>query len=130
MIKGVIFDFDGVICESVGIKTDGFAMLYKPYGKDVVDKVIKHHLVNGGVSRFEKLRFYHKNILGIDINNKELNNLVIKFSEFVVEKVIEAPFVKGAYEFLLESRHKYKMYISTGTPQCEIEIITKEKKID
>ena len=60
MIKGVIFDFDGVICESVGIKTDGFAMLYEPYGKDVVDKVIKHHLVNGGVSRFEKLRLYHK----------------------------------------------------------------------
>lgn len=130
MIKGIIFDFDGVICESVGVKTDGFAMLYEPYGKDVVNKVIKHHLINGGVSRFEKLRFYHKNFLGIDISNKELNNLVIKFSEFVVEKVIEAPFVKGAYEFLLESQHAYQMYISTATPQSEIEFITKQKKID
>ena len=54
MIKAIIFDFDGVIAESVNVKTEAFASLYEPYGKDVVNKVEQHHLANGGVSRFEK----------------------------------------------------------------------------
>mgnify|MGYP006077874289 FL=1 len=51
-IKAIIFDYDGVIAESVNVKTEAFAELYKPYGTDIVQKVIKHHEANGGVSRF------------------------------------------------------------------------------
>ena len=39
MLKGIIFDFDGVIAESVEVKTDAFANLYQPYGDNVVNKV-------------------------------------------------------------------------------------------
>ena len=129
MIKGIIFDFDGVICESVDVKTDGFSMIYKPYGKEILNKVIGHHLKNGGVSRFKKIRFYHSEFLGKDLTDKELKNLLDKFSEYVVQKVIEAPFVKGAFEFLESSNQKYQMHISTGTPQNEIEFIVKRKNI-
>ena len=34
MIKGIIFDFDGVIVESVSVKTDAFAELYSKYNDD------------------------------------------------------------------------------------------------
>ena len=54
------FDFDGVIVDSVNIKTEAFAEIYKPYGQKIVDRVINHHISNGGMSRFKKFK-YNKN---------------------------------------------------------------------
>ena len=63
MVKGIIFDFDGVIVDSVEIKGEAFREIYTTYGKEISDKVIEHHELNGGVSRFDKFRFYHNNFL-------------------------------------------------------------------
>ena len=60
MLKGIIFDFDGVIAKSVQVKTDAFVKLYKQYGSNFVKKVVEHHEANGGMSRYEKIKFYHK----------------------------------------------------------------------
>ena len=129
MIKAIIFDFDGVIVESVNIKSNAFAEMYKAYGDDVMDKVMAHHLDNGGMSRFEKLRFYHRQYLGVPLENDELAKLADKFSNLVVDKVIAAPYVHGAYEFLSEYHSIYDLYISTGTPEAEMDRILKVKKI-
>ena len=59
------FDFDGVITESVQIKTDAFVALYSNYGTDIVQKVVKHHETNGGMSRYKKIKLYHKTLLNI-----------------------------------------------------------------
>ena len=130
MLKAIIFDFDGVITESVGVKADGFAMIYHQYGNKVVNKILKHHYANGGVSRYEKFRHYHKTFLGKELSDSDLEELGKRFSEFVVNSVIEAPYVSGALEFFTENYKKYSLFISTGTPQNEIEIIIKEKAID
>ena len=130
MIKAIIFDFDGVIVESVGVKADGFAKLYEPYGKEIVEKVINHHYSNGGVTRYEKFRFYHKEFMGFDLTDDEIEDLGGKFSDYVVKRIIKAPYVKGALEFIKEYNGKYDMFISTGTPQDEIEMITRLKNVD
>ena len=130
MIRAIIFDFDGVITESVGVKADGFAMIYESYGKEVVTKVIDHHYINGGVSRYKKFCYYHKNFLGIALSDVELRKLSLRFSNFVVERIIKSPYVKGALEFLELNYKKYDLFISTGTPQDEINKIIKSKGID
>lgn len=129
MIKAIIFDFDGVIAESVNVKTKAFAEIYRPYGKDVVQKVVEHHLANGGVSRFEKFRLYHREFLGIDLTGREIEDLAQKFSNLVLEKVIVAPYVKGAYEFLSKHHGDYDLYISSGTPKEEIVIILEARRL-
>ena len=123
MLKGIIFDFDGVIAESVQVKTDAFAMLYKPYGDNVVEKVIKHHEANGGMSRFEKIKLYHGQFLNKMITNEEIKELANQFSKLVVDKVINAPYVPGAFEFIQKSYKQYKLFISTGTPTNEMNLI-------
>ena len=72
MIKNIIFDFDGVICESVDIKTDAFYEMYLPYGEEVALKVKEHHIANGGMSRYDKFRHYEK----VFLDKKELENLL------------------------------------------------------
>ena len=51
----IFWDFDGVIKESVSIKTDAYIKIFEPYGKNIQDLVKNHHEINGGVSRFEKI---------------------------------------------------------------------------
>lgn len=125
MIKAIIFDFDGVLVDSVNIKTEAFADLYREYGDDIVNKAVEHHLINGGISRYKKIEYYHREFLGISLSEEELEKLAVRFSSIVKDKVIKAPYIDGAEEFLNENFKKYKMFVCSGTPETEIkEIIT------
>jgi phosphoglycolate phosphatase-like HAD superfamily hydrolase len=130
LIKAIIFDFDGTIVESLDIKTNAFAELYKAHGKIVVEKVVKHHLSNGGLSRFEKFKFYHKEFLGIELLKDQIFELAENFSDIVLKKVIQAPYLPGAIEFITKNSGNYDFYISTATPEFEIIKILKEKNIN
>ena len=101
MLKGIIFDFDGVITESVHIKSEAFAELYGPYGKYVVQKVVKDHQRNDvGLSRFELFRYYHKKYLNIEISKQTEKKLISQFSKLVINKIIQAPYVPGVMEYI------------------------------
>ena len=123
MLKGIIFDFDGVIAESVQVKTDAFASLYEKYGDNIVTKVIEHHEANGGMSRFEKIRLYHGSYLKKVITNEEIEELANQFSKLVVEKVIDSPYVPGVFKYIQKCYEKYNLFISTGTPTNEMKQI-------
>ena len=127
-IKAIIFDFDGVILDSIDAKTQAFVELYEQYGKAVVQQVVKHHEANGGISRFEKIRHYHSNFLGIELTERETDNIANQFSQFVLNKVLSSPYVPGAEKFM-KNNTKFDLFISTGTPQEEIEYILHQKNI-
>ncbi len=130
MTKALIFDFDGVIVESVKLKSNAFASIYKPYGLKIMKKVVKHHEENGGMSRFEKFKYYHENYLNIEITNSEIKKLANQFSQIVIKEVISCPYVPGVLSFIKSCYGKYKIFISTGTPTEEIKIILKERNIN
>ena len=130
MIKGIIFDFDGVIVDSIKAKSDAFANLYKKYDKEIVQQVRDHHEANGGISRFEKIKFYHQSFLNKKITNKEINELCNRFSSIVVDKVIDSPYILGSLDYIKKNYKKFKLFISTGTPTFEINQILKAKGIN
>lgn len=123
-----LFDFDGVIVDSVNVKTAAFAELYGPFGDSVVSRVIRHHISHGGMSRFEKFRHYHKDYLGREISETEIAELARRFSELTVDKVLKAPFIKGAPEFLgILKRNNKSMFVVSGAPEDEIKKIVEKK---
>jgi len=123
MLKGVIFDFDGVIAKSIKVKTNAFASLYQQYGDNVIRKVIEHHEANGGMSRFEKFKLYHKIYLNKEITNKEIEELAHQFSKIVLKQVISCQYVPGVLKYIQKCYEKYNLFISTGTPTDEIKEI-------
>ena len=129
MIKCLIFDFDGVILDSVNIKTYSFQEMYSHYGINVTKKVKNFHLDNGGMSRFKKFKYYEEVILKKKCTNNKINILSKEFESKVKHKIIKAPYINGAKRFLGNNYKKYKFFISTGTPQKEINEIVLEKKI-
>jgi phosphoglycolate phosphatase-like HAD superfamily hydrolase len=127
--KAFIFDFDGVICDSVDVKTKAFATLYQAYGNEIRENVVAYHLAHGGISRFEKIKYFQTELLGKPVTEEEIKNLAEKFADLAKEKVIQSPFLPGAFEFISENYKKIPQYICTGTPEAEIEEIVARKKI-
>lgn len=129
--KFFFFDFDGVIVDSLDIKAQAFGELFKDYGEDIVRKVVDYHLDNEGVSRYEKFKYYYKNILNREITHGTIEDLDKKYSHIVVEKVVKAPFIKGVMDFVKKLNGSRKeCFLISATPQEEIRSITKLKRID
>jgi len=129
MIKAIIFDFDGVLVESVDIKTKAFAGLFEHEGDSIVRRVVAYHIKNAGVSRFEKFRHIYKEMLDRELTEETFDYLCKKFSELVVDEVVNAPYVKGAKEFLENCASLYDCYIASATPHEEMEEIAKRRGI-
>lgn len=125
--QAILFDFDGVLAECMEVKTEAFAQMFKPYGEEIVKKVVDHHLRYGGISRYKKIEFFYREYLNKEISNDELNELAKIFSDFVVAKVIESNWVKGAKEFLEKYYKNIDMFIISGTPQEELKLIVKKR---
>ena len=126
--KVIIYDFDGVICDSVNVKTEAFIELYKSYGPEIQAQVKEYHLLNGGISRFEKFRYFQSVLLNKKVSENDIIELSNQFAALVKEKVIASKYIKGAYEFIKKNSFK-KQFICTGTPETEILEITKRKGI-
>ncbi|WP_310557791.1 HAD-IA family hydrolase [Flavobacterium sp.] len=127
-IKYIFFDFDGVLAESVNIKTEAFRQLYLSYGDEFAQRVVDYHQANGGVSRFEKIKVFNGEWLGEALTEEKIQSLADKFSDLVMDGVINAPEVTGASDFL-NSANEYEKYIITGTPTLEIIPILKQRKM-
>ena len=55
----IFWDFDDVIKDSVSVKTKAFSILFEKYGREIQEKVVSYHLENGGVSRFDKVKYFY-----------------------------------------------------------------------
>jgi HAD superfamily hydrolase (TIGR01549 family) len=128
-ITTIFFDFDGVLAESVNIKTEAFRQMYLDQGEDFADRVVQYHIENGGVSRFEKIKLYNGKWLGETLTEERISELANVFSNLVVDGVVNAKEVDGATNFL-ESSEKYTKYIITGTPTNEIKVILQRREMD
>lgn len=119
----VILDFDGVIVESVDVKTQAFAALYAPYGPAAVARVVAYHLEHGGISRFEKFRHFHREFLGKPLAPEEEASLGARFSALVEDAVVASPWVPGAREFLETCHARLPLFVASGTPDAELKRI-------
>ena len=126
--KIVFWDFDGVIKDSVVIKSKGYGELFLPFGKEVVERINQHHEANGGISRYEKIPLY-LGWAGEPANTDQVEEFCDRFSNIVQQDVIDSPWVPGVLEYLRSNyQHQYFILI-TGTPQEEIERILQELEI-
>lgn len=126
-IKLVIFDFDGVVLESANIKTEAFLELYRDYPEHN-EAIYKHHIENQGISRYQKFQWIAENLLNKEISKEEVNTLGDKFSEIVFQKVLEAPFIDGAKDFLgYLNKKNIPAFVASGTPQEELRKVISER---
>jgi phosphoglycolate phosphatase-like HAD superfamily hydrolase len=124
----IFWDFDGVIKDSVGVKSEAFERLFEPFGRDVAARVRTHHEAHGGMSRFEKLPQYLE-WAGQPADETNVARYCELFSREVRQAVIDAPWVPGAREYLEANHARQRFVLVTATPQEEIEDILEALRI-
>ena len=126
----LVFDFDGVLVDSVEIKTEVFASLYEPFGAEVVAKVVSHHREHGGMSRFEKFRHYHREFLGQSIGESKVIELAEAFAVRVKQAVVSAPEIPGALMVLKYFCGRGKICaVNSATPEEELIDIVRQRSL-
>ena len=129
--QAIIFDFDGVLVESGDIKTQAFADLYQSYGETVVDKVVRYHNLNGGLSRYQKFRHFQQHLLKMPpLTQDEERELDRRFSKLVVEAVIASKPVPGANELVYKEATRIPLFIVSGTPEIELNTIVTRRGLE
>jgi len=119
-ISLVVFDCDGVILESVDVKTRAFGKIVEKYGPESVARMTEYHLAHGGVSRSRKFEWFYDEVLGRKITEQEIQSLSKKFSQLAFKGVMRSPMVPGIMETLEFVHGRLPMYVASGTPNDEL----------
>lgn len=134
--RSIFFDCDGVILDSNNIKTEAFKYVSRRFGLKASSSLVKYHLQNGGVSRYEKFNFFIEKILpntnpNFLIKNKEntLRELVENFSKFLHLKLLKCNIANNLYE-LRNSTPDTKWFIVSGSDQSELRHLFAKRNIN
>ena len=115
----IIFDFDGVIKNSLEVKSKAFERLFESYGKLITKKIKSHHKKNEGLSRYKKIPIY-LSWVNEDLSKKNVNKFCNRYSKLVFYQVIKSTWVPGIKVFLRKNPYKQIFSIVTATPEKEI----------
>lgn len=118
----ILWDFDGVILDSMGVRDLGFEIVLKKYPSDQVDELMKYHRANGGLSRYVKFRYFYETIRDEKITDQQVNELAQQFSEVMLRELPKKEhiipqtlaFIQAQYQKGKEQR------IVSGSDQTEL----------
>ena len=96
--KSIIFDCDGVLINSNLIKSDAFHEFGMIGGEKKAIELMKYHKINGGISRFEKIKYFYKVILKKRISNAKLIEEAKRYGDIVTNKILSAEIADGLEE--------------------------------
>lgn len=128
--KHIILDFDGVLAETNTIRFEGFSLLFSDYPDNHVTELVEYARLNGGLSRYEKIRYFFENIRNETITTEEVDVLAKKYSALVKQKVIDSEPVRGSVEFLNSCYRRCALAIVSGSDEDELRDVCRARGID
>ena len=127
--KSVVFDFDGVILNSNSLKADAYKYAVQDYGADYADNFVCFHKKNGGMSRYEKFKYFLSEMAPDNNPNLTMETLLSRFSYFI-EKKIDSCELVGGLDAIRMQYQSAKWLIVSGSDQAELRAYAKRKRID
>ena len=126
-IKTILWDFDGVILDSMAVRDWGFKEIFKDFTELQVSKLIGYHRINGGLSRYVKIRYFYENILGKLISEERVLEYAEAFSVLMKQELTNTDnLIVDAVSFIRENSKKFSFHIVSGSDQSELRFLCKE----
>lgn len=122
MIEVLALDFDGVVVESLDVKTQAFAAIFADR-RQHLDTILKLHRENGGMTRFKKFEIIYRDILKEPLTSEESAALGERFERWVVDRVVACEPVRGSVELLRRWSPRLPIYVISATPHEEMRTI-------
>ena len=126
-MKNIIFDFDGVIIDSMHIRSFGFRKIFQDFNTKSVQKLIDYHNENGGYSRFVKIKYFFNTILNQAISENEITIYANKYSKIMRENLTSKTIIiNETINFIKKIYTKYNLHIASGSEQEELRYLNQE----
>lgn len=90
-LKAAIFDWDGTITDSNGIKTEAFVELFQNTCPQAAGYIREYQQNRGGISRFEKFRHYIRHFFHREASAAELEDFGCRYAVLCRQKLLNAP---------------------------------------
>lgn len=128
--KTIFWDFDGVILDSNHVRTNGFKFIFKSFEKNKVDQLLKYHHSNGGLSRYNKIRYFFEEINGKIINDQKIKSFADKFSKYCFERLKKKSLIiEDSMSFIMQNSNYFDFHIVSASDEKELNEICKKLKI-
>nr|WP_315170135.1 HAD hydrolase-like protein [uncultured Flavobacterium sp.] len=119
--KTILWDFDGVIMDSMPVRDKGFEIVLKNYPQEQVALLMEYHRNNGGLSRYNKFRYFFEEIRKETITESEIKVFADEFSVVMLQNLLDSKLlIEDSLKFIKENYLKYKMHIVSGSDGNEL----------
>ena len=125
-VEAIVFDFDGVLVESLAAKELGFRAIFADK-QEILESVLAYHRRNTGASRYDKIRWAYERLLEEVLEPEQLRCLAAEFSAAVEEEVVRAPAVPGADALLQSLSRSVPLFVVSATPVDELGRIVRKR---
>ena len=127
MIKNILFDFDGVILDSMPIRDYGFKKIFEDFDDNLVNKLLEYHNKNGGLSRYVKIKYFYNKLLKQEILEEKIINYADNFSKIMRRELIDKRYlIVNTLKFIKDNYNKYNLHIVSGSDERELQYLCKE----
>lgn len=131
MIKNILFDFDGVILDSMPVREYGFRKVFEGFDKELVEKLLEYHNENGGLSRYVKIRYFYEKLLNENISDDKIKSIAEEFSFIMKKELINKKYlILETVEFIKINYKKYNLHIVSGSDEKELRYLCNELDLE
>ena len=128
MLRAIIFDMDGVICDSEPLHMQAFQEILKNDGIMITDQeYYDKYLAHDDRGSFEAaLKAHGRPVPEIKSMNALLTAKARAFDELMKERMVIYP---GVDAFIKKASQKYSLALASGARRLEVEYVLKKAKI-
>lgn len=127
MIKNILWDFDGVILDSMEIRDSGFEIIFNNFEISKVNLLLDYHRLNGGLSRYVKIRYFYETILKESITDEKVLEYASKFTEVMKKELLNPnKLIQDTVDFIKKNHTNFDFHIVSGSDEKELRFLCTE----
>ncbi len=125
--KVILWDFDGVILDSMHVREKGFRQVLSGYPEEQVESLLEFHNQNGGLSRYVKFRYFQEEILQQEVDEEKNTKMAEEFSAIMRKELTTKNNLIPEVLRFIEAKHThFEMHIVSGSDGDELRFLASE----
>lgn len=124
----LLFDFDGVLLESVDVKDEAYRDLFPDTTAEQRQAVYDFHRATPGIHRRVKVERILTEVLNRPANEATVDSALERFRETVWDRLMQCPEVPGVRPFLEAHAHLPK-YVVSAAPHEELRVLARARDL-
>jgi beta-phosphoglucomutase-like phosphatase (HAD superfamily) len=117
-MKTILWDFDGVILESMRVRDWGVEEIFRDYDQKLIDQLLAYYGINRELTRYVKVRYFFEELLCQSITKERILEYAQKFSTPMYKEWTNSKnLILEAVNFIENKHPNYNFHIVLGSDQ-------------